>query len=353
MQENAENRLNLRQKGPPMSSNFLVDPPRTFDRPNKKHPDDDSTAPHKGEDDEDEAPPNPPFGRSRAPPTPPCGRGRPPSRAMDLFSHADPLFVGSLGYGMGGDQCLYSNFPALSPSCQDAILDLHELRREYVAKDQQRGSIVVPLILLLLAALVTKKLMYRFGPHRKRRQQMEELLHTIHGNEELKKEVQLRTGAELPAVRSGEGKCIFQRCQRAAGYALSALLVLIGSAHLSAAALAHLYPGGPAPMPVAVAVLAAVTATTGASAIAVRRAIRSRAAAAPPPTATADTGLEAAPSTPSRLPLFFSFGHTAPAGYQPLPAAEMVTPNVPVVYYSPQPNAEVHVASPASAISMI
>lgn len=44
---------------------------------------------------------------------------------------SDVWFQGSLGFGHDGDICLYENFHKISPECQFAVRDLHELRGTY------------------------------------------------------------------------------------------------------------------------------------------------------------------------------------------------------------------------------
>jgi len=157
--------------------------------PRGKNPPPPPPPPFEDEDEEDEDPRGPHHGHHHGPP--------PPNPWEDRF------FPGALGFGAGGDMCMYDNVDSLSSGCVEAIGNVHALREQYW-NDQVASSyhhhhphfLVAFLAIVGLVSLVKKCCFV------KRRKQVKELLVGLNGDAELKAAVENRLGVVIPEVRA-------------------------------------------------------------------------------------------------------------------------------------------------------
>jgi len=115
--------------------------------------------------------------------------------------YEDHSFPGALGFGAGGDICLYQHAATLSAPCRQAVVDLHGLREDFW---QQHVETTYPhhhhgLGLLLAGAALLWLLRRALGY--KRRRAVQDLLQGLQADPELKASVEGRLGLAVPAAR--------------------------------------------------------------------------------------------------------------------------------------------------------
>jgi len=128
-----------------------------------------------------------------------------PSKSRDVFS-------GSLGYGPGGDMCMYRAYPKLSSQCKAAITDLYDFRQEYVESNPVTMSASPYHVVkhhaghpAVAVSVVTFLVLGLFVTFRRRQKnvQIRKVLDVIDGNPALKAQVEALAGCEIPKHNSG------------------------------------------------------------------------------------------------------------------------------------------------------
>jgi len=138
---------------------------------------------------------------------PPQGKPKPKPKPKP-----DTFYSGALGYG-AADGCLYKNFHQLQPQCQEAIVNVYQLRQDFWAASQAATTCDHPYhhphgfpVLLLLAPLFV----FLFFKRRARMQAVNKTLDAIHSNPALKAQVEALSGLPVPAAKkccAGQSNC--------------------------------------------------------------------------------------------------------------------------------------------------
>lgn len=145
-------------------------------------------------------------------PCPPGGHGRgpPPPPPPGAVGHEDSYFMGALGFGADGDQCLYDNYKILSPSCQDSIEDFYMLRESYFDQNQNiensarhgHGGFAWLLLALFLVVGCMRRRVWN-----KKTKNVREFFDKIEANPSLKQNIERETQMTLPELPEAKGVC--------------------------------------------------------------------------------------------------------------------------------------------------
>jgi hypothetical protein len=122
----------------------------------------------------------------------------------------DHSFPGALGFGAQGDLCMYDNAQNLSPSCLNAVGQLHALRADYwdnysSSSYHHHHAPLLHLVFLFFAALGFVGLVKRIV-HRKKIRAVHALVNGLNQDPELKNAVEARLNLKVPEL-CRKGQC--------------------------------------------------------------------------------------------------------------------------------------------------
>jgi hypothetical protein len=123
----------------------------------------------------------------------------------------DEFFIGALGFGADGDECLYTKFDQLTAPCQSSIEDLYTLREEYWNENQaieesanrSHGAFIVWFLLGVLLFLG----FLRRRAYNEKTKEARQFLDAIDANPSLKQTVETSTGLSLPKTKADKSLC--------------------------------------------------------------------------------------------------------------------------------------------------
>jgi TRAP-type C4-dicarboxylate transport system permease small subunit len=195
----------------------------------------------------------------------------PPSKGKTPCPHhlpPDDMFAGAIGFGAEGDLCMYHNLDVLSPTCQQAVADLYQLRQQFWIEDASAQAPPPPphhhpFLLLAPVLLLGAALMFKRHRHLKRRREVNHLLESLHsGDANLKKAVEQQAKMSVPVpvpvlpCSTGSFCCRLAKTLLLMVFVLfSSLVIAVSSLEITAAVLSQIQP---ASSPVAVLVLVSV-----------------------------------------------------------------------------------------------
>eukprot|EP00595_Chromulina_sp_UTEXLB2642_P000273 CAMPEP_0196762440 /NCGR_PEP_ID=MMETSP1095-20130614/1947_1 /TAXON_ID=96789 ORGANISM="Chromulina nebulosa, Strain UTEXLB2642" /NCGR_SAMPLE_ID=MMETSP1095 /ASSEMBLY_ACC=CAM_ASM_000446 /LENGTH=622 /DNA_ID=CAMNT_0042113337 /DNA_START=316 /DNA_END=2184 /DNA_ORIENTATION=- len=119
----------------------------------------------------------------------------------------DNTYSGALGFGANTDMCLYQNFDKLSTPCQNAIVDVYEIRNDYWHQSAPNNGCGA--FMWLAFALIGVLLFKAFKRYRRRDrvEKVQTVLKTLHDHPELKSTVEGLSGVSVPEPMPKCGGC--------------------------------------------------------------------------------------------------------------------------------------------------
>eukprot|EP01035_Chromulina_nebulosa_P017851 gene17851-23464_t len=119
----------------------------------------------------------------------------------------DNTYSGALGFGANTDMCLYQNFDKLSSPCQNAIVDVYEIRNDYWHQSApNNGCGAFMWLAIVLTGILILKAFKRYR-RRDRVEKVQTVLKTLHDHPELKSTIEGLSGVSVPEPMQKCGGC--------------------------------------------------------------------------------------------------------------------------------------------------